>query len=607
MEERSHARGAWRLGSVLFPRLVTLVLLFCAAHASAQDVEREPDAPRVPPKDAIRYTLVVEGPNPPAAALRDGLDLARWQSDEEMTLDLLERLVQDARRQASEIAAIEGYYEAKIDIALEREANPIVVRVRVEPGARVKVTAVDVAVSGPGTRDQHRDLSREVRDGWSLNLGEAFRQADWIEAKAAAVRTLRRGPYAAAKIARSEARVEPETQSAALSVDIDSGPPFHIGAVEVRGTQRYASSLVHNFSTLRRGEPYTQSALDDYVRRLSASGYFSSVQATIDPDTANPDDATVDVAVIEAPTHRIEGGISYSTDTGYGARATYTNINLDDKALQMRIEARVESKLQLLQTTFTWPPTASQWIDTLSFGAQRSDIENTVQSTASVGVQRRGIDERRHPLFGLAYYYDEQQPEGAPRTTSYATYLEAGYVLRRVDDLLTPTRGWMADMRVGAGLPGVSSESFGRLIVRTQAWYPITRNDQLVLRGEAGAVIGASRENVPSILRFRTGGDTSVRGYAFESLGVKVGEGIVGGRYYVLGSVEGIHWINETWGIAAFVDAGNAADAVDDLDPALGYGLGARIRTPVGPFRVDVAYGERTKDVRLHFSVGVSF
>ena len=58
---------------------------------------------------------------------------------------------------------------------------------------------------------------------------------------------------------------------------------------------------------------------------------------------------------------------------------------------------------------------------------------------------------------------------------------------------------------------------------------------------------------------------------------------------------------------AAFVDAGNAADRWTDLDPAVGYGVGLRWRSPVGPLRVDVAYGQRVKAVRVHLSVGIAF
>ena len=54
-------------------------------------------------------------------------------------------------------------------------------------------------------------------------------------------------------------------------------------------------------------------------------------------------------------------------------------------------------------------------------------------------------------------------------------------------------------------------------------------------------------------------------------------------------------------------DAGNAIDSLSDIHLAAGYGVGARVRTPIGPFRLDVAYGQDAKSVRLHFSVGLSF
>ena len=85
------------------------------------------------------------------------------------------------------------------------------------------------------------------------------------------------------------------------------------------------------------------------------------------------------------------------------------------------------------------------------------------------------------------------------------------------------------------------------------------------------------------------------------------GDAVVGGRYYAVASAEVTRWIGENWGIATFVDAGNATDSLHDFHLALGYGVGARLRTPIGPFRVDVAYGQDVHSVRVHFSVGLSF
>jgi translocation and assembly module TamA len=135
----------------------------------------------------------------------------------------------------------------------------------------------------------------------------------------------------------------------------------------------------------------------------------------------------------------------------------------------------------------------------------------------------------------------------------------------------------------------------------------VGRRDDLLLRGQAGRVIASTRQGIPSTFLFRTGGDQTVRGYGFESLGVRQGEAIVGGRRFVVMSSEYTHWVGESWGIAAFVDAGNAWDDTTLFKAALGYGVGARVRTPIGPIRADLAYGQETHSFRLHFSVGFSF
>jgi len=64
----------------------------------------------------------------------------------------------------------------------------------------------------------------------------------------------------------------------------------------------------------------------------------------------------------------------------------------------------------------------------------------------------------------------------------------------------------------------------------------------------------------------------------------------VGGRRLVVGGAEYTHWVGENWGVAAFVDAGDAWDKDAPFDAALGYGLGARFRTPIGPARADLAW-----------------
>jgi len=263
--------------------------------------------------------------------------------------------------------------------------------------------------------------------------------------------------------------------------------------------------------------------------------------------------------------------------------------------------------VQNLSLRLLRPPDPSGWSNAGTFLAERTDVEGLVTQTVSVGARRISLDERNQWQYGTAYLVDRQHPAGGETTDAHALYTDVERAWRRVDDLASPTRGTITLLQAGFGAPGVSSRTFGRVVARFAAWHPIDRDDDLYVRLEAGAVLASSRAGVPSSLLFRTGGDQSVRGYAFESLGVQVGDAVVPGRYYAVGSVEVTHWIREYIGVAAFVDAGDAFDEPGDARIALGYGIGARVRTPIGPFRLDVAYGQRTGEVRLHFSVGLAF
>jgi len=157
----------------------------------------------------------------------------------------------------------------------------------------------------------------------------------------------------------------------------------------------------------------------------------------------------------------------------------------------------------------------------------------------------------------------------------------------------------------GAPLDSLSDGRFLQSHLKTQAYYPITDSTHLIARAEIGMVNG--KNGAPEAYLFRAGGDQSVRGYAFQSLGIKEGDAIVGAKYLATGSVEVVQWLTKQWGAAAFIDFGNAANRVQDLKPVYGYGLGARWKSPLGPIGADIAYGQATHEYRLHFNIGVAF
>ena len=556
----------------------------------------------------MRYRVVIDAPSPLRETLAASVNLIRWQTYDQMSTSLFDALVRQASEQAKEAAETEGFFSATVDVAVDRSVTPFDVRVRVTPGLQAMVKSAQITVDGIAADDTAGAAARGVvQQQWSLPPGAPFRQADWTTAKQQAVKTLAGDSFAAARLGFSEAFVDPDANTVAIDVRIDSGPVFRVGDLEIEGLSRYPSELVRNYRTQRPGDRYSIAELDQFVRRLNGTGYFASVHAAIDADPAHAENAPVRVSVIEAPPKKLEAGLGYSTDTSFRGNVSYRDVNVDNQAMQMYVDARIESKLQNASLRFVRPPSAAGWSPSAFAKIERTDISGLVTQTASIGARMSSLDERNQWQYGVAYYTDLQEPVGQPKSDARALYVDVERAWRRVDDLAAPTRGWMAIAQVGAGIPGASTRNFQRVVLRSAYWRPIDRQWSFTARAEGGAVFAASRNDIPSTLLFRTGGDTTVRGYAFESLGIKQGDAVLPTRYYYATSVEATRWIGEAWGIAVFVDAGNAFDDRSEARPAVGYGIGARVRTPIGPFRLDLAYGEQSRQVRLHFSVGIAF
>jgi translocation and assembly module TamA len=556
-----------------------------------------------------RYTVQVNAPAPIKDIVERNLDLVRWQDYAELTPEFLDLLVANAKDQARSAAETVGYFSSTVTSSIDDSTKPPTIRINIEPGEPTLVTSVKLEVTGPAA-DSDAAASAQIakmRSTWLLPQGEIFRQTQWSSAKAAALLAIAADRFAAAKIVSSEASIDPVTHAAALSLTIDSGPAFRFGALEVSGLEKYPETVLRNLVTFSPGQAYTLDALNDYVRRVNGTGYFASVQANIDADPQHADAAPVMIAVIEAPTKRFSAGIGFSTDTLYSGQVGYDTFNIDGNGMQLRTDLRLDAKLQNATVRLTLPPRDPQYTDNFVAKLEQTDISDLSTNDIVAGWTRQTADPRSQSVYSTNFYYSRRTPNEADTDTSHAVYFEYGHTWRRVDDPLAPTRGYVLAAQVGGAPPGVSTLGFVRGVAQVAGWIPIDDKTQIALKAEVGAVAARSANGVPTPLLFRTGGDTTVRGYAFQSLGPRLGTATIPGRYYALASAEIVRWIGSFWGLATFVDAGNAADRFGDLKPVYGYGVGGRIKTPIGPFRIDFAYGEATKSVRVHLSVGLSF
>jgi translocation and assembly module TamA len=580
-------RSAWRC---------LLVLLLAGSCASA-------------PAQQPIVGAVVEAPAAVRDLLRTHLSVMRRDLS---ALDEAEKLqvIRDARREAAALLDTEGYFAPNIEVRTDRAGAGERLVIAVDPGRRARVETVDLQFAGDiaGPAEELAERRRQLREAWTLKPGEPFRQQAWDAAKQAVLQRLVAEDYAAGAIASSAAEVDPEAGTVQLRLVLNSGPPFTLGPLEVSGLERYAPELVLRYSNLKVGERYSQERLLALQGALQNTPYFSSVTVDVENDPEHPERVPVRVQVRESRPKRVTFGVGFSTNTGPRVEASFRHADFLDRAWLLLSGVRIEQKDQLGYADVLLPLGAADYRHSFGVLVERTDIQNLETRRVAVGAVRARSRGRIETRLSLNFQNEIQEPAGQPSEIARALTLSWSWTYRNVDNLLDPRNGYVLNAQVGGAAKALlSDQNFVRLYTRYQHYFPVGERDMFTVRGELGYTAAPSTTGIPQEFLFRTGGTQSVRGYAFQSLGVQQGDAVVGGQVLGVASAEYVHWFSERWGGAAFYDAGNAWDPGEPLRLFPGYGLGARWRSPAGPLALDVAYGQRDSKVRLEFSVAIAF
>lgn len=595
----------WRLA------LASLILmqgqLFApAAQAQAQALEQT---------QGQTYRVDIVGAGNFTDMLQKHLTITRLAREGGARAEEWQRLLRVTPRQIADLLATEGYFSPAIDSELLTENETEVARFSVQLGKPVRVSAVRIDFSGELAM-QDPERVAELRAGWSLQAGERFRQTDWDAAKDALLGDLVVRRYPAATIVDSEARIDPENRSAALQLSIDSGPAFTFGELQIDGLSRYPRDLVERTNLIRVGEPYSQARLSELQTRLLSTGYFRSVFASIDADPEHPDKVPIRVDVAENPSKRLGLGVGISTDSGARLQLRWTDRQFLGRDWRLESVLRVDRISQLAQGELYFRPLRKGligdqfegWIPSVLLGLERTSITGEEVERVRNSLRLSTPSRTNERVVFVSLLADRPTLPGGEAFTRRALIGGYNWTRRRFDDPVSPTRGYAATLELSAGVGGAESDERIARVFTNGIWLrPIAERWTVVGRLQAGEIYGAGIATVPEDLLFRTGGDQTVRGYRFGSLGVPRNGAIVGGNVLAVASAELIYQIRPDWGAAVFHDVGDAALSWSDYRARRGVGIGARWRSPVGAVSLDIARGLDDGQLRLHFSIGYGF
>lgn len=554
------------------------------------------------PACCLAIEIEVQGvPGRFAERVRDSIDLNGAGKEEKIDRAEAERRLDRGRQQLVKAMSSFGYYRARVRASLAGDPSKWKAVYRVTPGTPVTYGSVTIKVTGPASSEPA--LERYLA-GKPLAVGGRLDHGQYESVKESLLSRTQALGYLDASLAVHKVEVNLDTYSARAELIVDSGPLYHFG--KIRLIQNVLDdSFVRRYVGIQYGDRYSDRRLLRLQQDLKDSDYFDEVRVDPRLKEAGPDGyVPIDVHLTPRKASQWQAGLGYGTDTGARGSLSWEQRRLNKHG------HRLGSSLQLSQIGGS-----AEGHYTIPFGDPRNDqyqvFANYVRNNPDTNNSEIGaLGVRRSTALGrtrltLSFTYQRENFTVAGQSGLTDLFIPGAELSRvKADNRLFTHNGlkWKFSLEGSAGLisdfafiqPHVSGKiihSFGDL--------------RVLLRGEA-AWTAAKLHELPASLRFFAGGDQSVRGFGYETLGPLNSEGkVTGGRRLLVGSAEVDYGITSKWRVAAFFDAGNAFDTFDEpLRKSVGIGI--RRITPIGPIRIDLAHPVvgGTSSVRLHITLG---
>lgn len=537
------------------------------------------------------------------------LGIYQEREDKTLTPLRLEALHRRAPGQIHEALAPFGLYQVQVKDALSRPASEDgtwVATYQVVPGEPVKVGSVDYRITGPG------ESNPAFPKQFPMKVGDVLLHAEYEKAKQEIESIAAREGYLKFGMIRHRVLVDMVTYQANIEFHVETGDVYYMGDVSFEQDQ-FDDDFLERFVSFEPGDRFDRDVLLALQGKLIGTEYFEEVNIDADAEDAG-EGRKVPIKVETTPNkaNKYRFGLGFATDVGPRVTLEWRRRYLTRSGHNFKLEAGISQALQVLKADYRIPlaDPLREYItirpDIRAFDtASRKGNSHSLQIAHSVVTPRgwrrtAGVD-FRNEHYEIGTIEDESVNELVPNITWAKTV---------TDDPIYTTDGYRLKYALlGAAEGVISPASYVSGSVRFKWIKSFFEDYRFITRTDLGATWAKSVFDVPASRRFFAGGDSSIRGWAWDVLGPNdpVSNDAVGGRFLAVGSLELERRIKGDWSGAVFTDFGNAFDPDFTRDVEVGAGVGVRWKSPIGQIRADVAFALTKEDppnARLHIVVG---
>lgn len=512
----------------------------------------------------------------------------------------LNRLVPQVQRNTERALQALGMYQSAITIEFSSGEDCWQLHIHVEPGDPVTIASVQVNIDGdPG-------IFRDILDSPPIRRGDNLNHSLYERLKASISSLAVENGYFNARFTRSDLAIDLANNTADILIDFETGERYRFGTVRISPMDELSERFVSRFIPFESGESYSTDSLVRLRQNLNDSQYFSQVAVTPQLNEASEQHIPVDVELTARLRRSYTTGIGVSTDVGPRVRFAYEDRYINRQGHRLNADLTLSTQQQEPSVSYIIP-LRDPSTESLRFsgGFLRQETDSYISNAYRVGVTYRRLVREHWVQNIFTNFQHEKATLASGREQTDSTISGINWSRTRADDPIYPSRGWRVFGQIsGAHDSLVSDISFVQLYGSAKLIHSIGPG-RVLLRGESATTFVSEVQELPVSERFFTGGDQSVRGYQWGSLGARNADGdVVGGKNLMVGSVEYDFRVRPGWNAAVFYDVGNSFADFGSMNLKRGVGVGARWLSPIGAIRVDIARGLDDGSFRFHLTMG---
>ncbi len=497
-----------------------------------------------------------------------------------------------------------GYYDAIFSPNTRRIDGCWKITIAVKANRPIKVTRSHIILKGEGLTQKE---FRTLRNTPPYQLGDILNHQKYTDYKSQLKETSQALGYFDAAFEAHKITVNPLKFSADIDLIFNTGKRFRYGKITVK-QKVVRADVIQSFLQIKQGDFYSSEELIRQQQLLQSSGFYADIKINALHKQAVDHYVPIEISLKAKKRNAWKFKVGYGTDTGPRISGELNRRWTSAKGHRLNLSATAAPKVSTFSARLT-EPKANPKQGTLSylFEWQQDTDNNIISRSYKFGTEyTQKTDSDWQQSASITYLLDTTQVGDQKPTKSHLTLLGIGTEKTQADNYLFPLNGWRAKAHLQGAVENIlSDQSILQLKTETKV---ITQlgDGRLLGRLELGTTFVGDAKTMPKELRFFAGGGQSVRGYSFDSLGEIDAEGdLSGGKHLLVGSLEYDYPIIDKWGVAGFIDVGNAFNDWKNSNLKIGVGTGLRWRSPVGPVRIDIGFPkDKLSDPHLHLSIG---